>query len=92
MLQKKVFNAALFHTGSFDFCPAGRTHSHTTTITVIAKSGLDSLVLDSIIPCENDNLEAFFILFKDECIKSKVDLVSVELFFLDINMSYVFLY
>lgn len=91
MLEKKIFNVAIFHDGHFNFCPSS-THSHTSKITLIANSGLLDFTLDNIVPCHADNLEAFFSEFQRECKAANVELVSIEIYFSDIDLSYFYVY
>lgn len=91
MIEKKTFNVAIFHDGQFSFCPKN-THSHTSTITLLAKSGLFNFTFDSIIPCQSDNLETFFLEIQTECAAANIDLISAEIYFADIELTYFYVY
>ncbi len=91
MFEKKIFKVAVFHDGKFKFCPE-KAHSHTSTITLVAKNGLDVFSLDNIIPCSADTIEAFIQEFQSECKSANIELISIEIYFADIDLSFFHVY
>ena len=92
MFEKRTYKTAMFHVGKFDFCPTENTHSHSVTITVTAKNGLKDFELDAIIPCETDTLLTFVEQFKLECKNASVEILILEIYFNDIDMSFIHFY
>lgn len=92
IFEKKVFKVALFHTGHFEFCPTGKDHTHTIKITITAKNGLAGFMFDNIIPSQTDDILAFCEEFKHECESAKIEPISIEIYFNDIDISFIHFY